>query len=298
MDKECSGGPGRLFSSQQGGQAPAVDGTGAFGAALDPAELCKCREDVNVRAQGVEVAASVKAARRPVDKERHAVAAIVAGAFLASHSRVEAWPGLRGVAGSLFPTASSRGASRGPVIGHEDEDGVFGELELIEALDELSHVVIDIGDHSIEGRHASRDPFLPVWSLVAFRYEEGAVRSIGAQVGEEGSVSVFFDEGERFFEPDIGAIPLGLFRLSITEIGVVKIIISEEVRRLADPSAAMIEGLLEPLVLRSAGVIVAKMPLAVHPGGVAVRLEDFSKGPLLSLHDRSAHDGVPDSCAG
>ena len=136
----------------------------------------------------------MKAACRPVDKEGHAVAAIVAGAFLTSHSRVEAGPGLRGIVRFLFSAASSRGASCGPVVSHEDEDGVFCKLEFIEALDELSHVVIDIGDHSVEGRHASRNPFLPVGGLVAFRYEEWPMRSIGAQVGEEGLISVLFNE--------------------------------------------------------------------------------------------------------
>ena len=60
----------------------------------------------------------------------------------------------------------------------------------------------------------------------------------------------------------------------------------------------MTEGLIESLVLRSTGIVVAQVPFAVHAGRVAARLEGLGEGQLAALHDRAAHDGMPDTRAG
>ena len=55
----------------------------------------------------------------------------------------------------------------------------------------------------------------------------------------------------------------------------------------------MTDDLLKSPIFGPEGVVVSKMPLAEHAGGVAVVCKDFPEGLLALVEHGPAHDGMP-----
>lgn len=73
---------------------------------------------------------------------------------------------------------------------------------------------------------------------------------------------VFLNEFNGFVEPDCVAITLEFFRLAVSVISVVIVIVSPVIPSVSDDTAFMDQNLLESSILRPEGIVVAKMPLA------------------------------------
>ena len=252
----------------------AIDGERAIG--LESADFGEGGKDVDVRGELGNVAALGPAFLRPVEEEGDTVAAFGVFTFAATHAGVVDFH-----------------ATDGAVVGGVNEEGVFGRADVGEFFAELADVVVDIGNHAEEGGEVAFQFRIEV--EVFLRGVEGAVGSIGGDVGEEGLFGFVlgFDEFECFVEEDIGAEAFGLHGLAVFEVGVIEVGVVPEVGRLADAAAAVDVGFLEAAVLRLVGEAVAEVPLAEDAGGVAGLAEVVGDGGFVGAEKGAAHDGVP-----
>ena len=200
--------------------------------------------------------------------------AVPCGSFPAAHSRAEV-----GIFGFLIdPTR------RGAVVGHEDQQGVFREPEFGEFFAETSEVLIDIGDHAVEFCHFIRQARMAIGLGIGIRHDVRRVWGVGGEIEKERFLAFFLNVTRCFVEPYIGAISFVLFPCAVGEIGIVVIVVSPVIRAVSNTAAEVLDHMLKPLILRSAGVVVSQMPLAYHRCGVAVGFENFRHGQLARVH--------------
>ena len=98
---------------------------------LQSTQIDECRQQIDVGRQPVDIPSARQIAARPANKDRDPVAAIVFGAFLASH------PGVVSV-------------TRGTVVGHKNQNRVLLQVQLFQLAHQPGHIVVDIGDHPVE----------------------------------------------------------------------------------------------------------------------------------------------------
>ena len=157
-----------------------------------------------------------------MDKERHAMAAVVLAAFLAAHAVV----------------VHAR-AGGGAVVRGENENGVVGQSFFFEEPPHGTDIIVDVGDHAVEVGE--------VHTLVQIRFTgslrrvHGAVRRVGAKVYEEWFFAVFHlgDEALGIIKKDIGAKALRRHGFAVMKIGAIKVGVVPEIRRLAHTAAAV-----------------------------------------------------------
>ena len=112
---------------------------------LDSAQLEQRGHEVHVAGQGVDVAPADDVPVGVADQEGHAVAAFVLGALAAAHAGVVA---ARPLAGELTVIQlDPRGRA---VVGHEDEDRIVGDTQVVEGGSQTAEVLVDVGDHAVE----------------------------------------------------------------------------------------------------------------------------------------------------
>lgn len=109
-------------------------GESEVGGIRDLADVDEGGDEVDGVGEGVDFTVLGESGGGPVDEHGDAVAAIVGGAFFSFHAGVE----------DLF-------AGCGSVIGGEDEEGVVCDSEVCEEFAGGADVIIDIGDHAVEG---------------------------------------------------------------------------------------------------------------------------------------------------
>ena len=243
---------------------------------LRVAEIEKGGDDIHKGGEGFDGALSSQLPRGPVEKEGNAVSSVVFAALGATHSGVE-------------DVASHRGA----VVSSEDEDGVVGDAQLGEDLAGASHIVVDIGDHSVVGLLGLATVGIHVHVLL--RTVERTMRGVGADVGEEGFLfrGAVPDETDSEVEEDIRAESPGGDDPAIVPVAPVKVVVVPEVGGLSHSSPTVTIDFGETTVLRSIGEVVPEVPFSEHAGGVAVVLEELSEGDLVLAQHGSAIDGVP-----
>ena len=78
---------------------------------------------------------------------------------------------------------------------------------------------------------------------------ERSVGGIGGKITEERLISVPFDEIKCILKPDICAVTGNLFGLPISKIGIVKVIVIPEIRRLGHSASPMIQCLVKSPVM-------------------------------------------------
>jgi hypothetical protein len=120
------------------------------------------------------------------------------------------------------------------------------------------------------------------------------VGGIGGQIDKEGTVAVPLDELERLVEPDVGGVAFHRLGNAVAEVSVVVEIVAEGVAHMSEDTTAVVQGLLEALVVRPQRVVVAQVPLAEHPRAVPRLREHFGDGALARRHERATHDRMPD----
>jgi hypothetical protein len=207
----------------------------------------------------------------PVDDEGDAGASFVAADFTSSEGCV-----LRVVAG-------------GSIVGHEDDDGVVGDFEAIEGVENLAERVVHAFEHGGVGFLVG----LPLFVLVVG--EEAAIRFEGSVNGVVGEIEVegllVFDRlfhsgngftGDGFGKVDFlavvffesGDVPDGL---AITPPGR-EVFVSVIGAGTADVAACDIDVEAEGLGVSSGGVLSTEVGLAGVDGAVSCLLESLWKG--------------------
>ena len=154
------------------------------------------------------------------------------------------------------------GATDRPVVRGEDKESIISRSDFSELFTELTDVVIDIGNHTKEGRNITFhirihiDVFL--WSM------ERAVRGVGGNVGKEWFFSsvLCLDKLSSLIKKYIRAETLRLHRCAVLKIGIIKVRIVPKIRSLANTSTSMDIGFLKATVLRLIGVAITKVPFS------------------------------------
>ena len=226
-----------------------------------------------------------------MDEEGDSMTTIVDGRFPTAHSGIVSFHRQaieRAVIG-IFPIKNE--TRRRPVVGHENENGILGEFEVGQFLAKASHVVIDVGDHAEEVWIGDlRVAFVRLGPF--FRNAVGAVWGVEREIEEEGLCLVFFDKAHAFAKPNIGAVALELFELSVSLVGVVKVVVAPVVGGLPDATAAMPDDILKAAILRAMGRVVTEMPFAHHAGGVARVRKEIGDGFFVPMHHRATGAGA------
>ena len=126
-----------------------------------------------------------------------------------------------------------------------------------------------------------------------------AVRCVGRDVGEERFVfrRALTDEALGLGEEHIGAESLGGNHAAVVIVTAIEVGVVPEIRRLADSAAAVAIDLGESAVFGTIWEIIAEMPFAKKPGGIAGVLEHLSERDLVLAQHRAAVHRVPDAGA-
>ncbi len=228
----------------------------------------------------VHVPAAADVPSRPTDEERHAMPAFVFGTLLPAHAGVEA----------AFLCAGG-----GSVVRGENENRVVSQTKFLELLLHPRNVLVNVGNHPVKlGPRRGNTHFLVGFGVFGIN-SKGTVRRIGGKVNQKRLVFVFLDEFHGSIEPNVGAIFLESFKNPVVPIGIAEIIVAPIVGRLHHAAAAVDQDFLKPLVLGSAGVIVPQMPLAEDPRFVTGLGKYLGERDFIGVHQRAAHDRVPNS---
>ena len=217
----------------------------------------------------------------PMHEQRHTVSTFIRRPFFTAHSGVISCPD------ELLRIQVASG--RGTVIGHEDKDGVFLKPQDSEMVPEPCHVVVNIGDHPPEIRAVAFHTFPSVNLTVGIGDTEGPVWRIRREVAEKRTVLIAFslslNERHRLLKPDIRAVTIkGLFR-TVSEIGVIEIVVAPVIRGLTDAATAVVEGFVETSVVWTEGVVIAEMPFPEHTRLIAVASEDIRHRDLVTAQE-------------
>ncbi|OPZ09032.1 MAG: hypothetical protein BWZ10_02596 [candidate division BRC1 bacterium ADurb.BinA364] len=212
--------------------------------------------------------------------------------FRASHAGVPALPGCARRRAPANACAAGRA-----VVGHENQNRVFGQAPFLQAGHQAADVFVDVLDHAVELGHRFRHAAFDVGLAVFFGDIQRTVRRVGRNIGEERPVFVSLDELQGRPEKHVGAVaPIGL-PLAVVAQHVVEVIVAPVVRTLADSAAAMDQDLLEAAILRTERIIVAQVPLAEDSRAIARRGKNIGHGRFAGLQHRAPHDGVPNADA-
>ena len=281
LEVERAVGPLDLAPLQQRQDAPPVE-LDAF-RRLGAACLQQRGHDVDVRGDLFDLAPGLEA-RGPAHEERGADAPFVDAPLAGPHARVVA-------------------LAVGAVVGQEDDDGVFGQAELVEPGQEPADVVVDVLDHAedlggilghvpplvaggreVVGLHA--EVFVGLGVLLGNL--ERPVGTVVGQVDEEGLAAVLPDVVDGRRGEDVGAVALGFDPLGIVQQRGVEVAVVRRPGGLAEPAAGVDERLLEALIPGPHRVAVAQVPLAEDGGAVARGAQHFGQGDLVGVHHRPA----------
>ena len=191
------------------------------------------------------------------------------------------------------PCASSSTPGGGAVVGHEHDDGVVGESELVEPAQQEAEVVVDVGDHAVEaGAVLVRGGVRVGGGVVRFDVER-AVRGVGGNVAVERLLAVLFDEAQALAEEHVGAVALELPRHAVHVVGVIEVVVAPGVADVADAAAVVVHGAFEAALVGPERLAVAQVPLAELAGAVAGLAQGVGQGPLVLAQQRAPADGVP-----
>jgi hypothetical protein len=186
----------------------------------------------------------------------------------------------------------------GSVVGHEDHDRVAVQAQFVEALQETSDIVVDVGDHAVHARCRVVQTLLRVGQTVRVGHLEWRVWGVVGHVGEERTVTVALDEIERAVGEDVGTVALRADQAPVVQDE--RIEVARAVRRigrLTEAAPANHHGLVEALVARIERVVVAQMPLAEDARVVPRILQPLGQRHFVLVHQRPAEERVHDARA-
>ena len=132
-------------------------------------------------------------------------------------------------------------------------------------LDQLSEILVDVGDHAVEGGFRII-VLICVWRCIAIVHQVRFVGRIGRNVAQEGLVPIVLYEAHGLVEPDVGAIARVVDRPAVVEVDVVE-------------------------------VVVSQMLLTEHPGAVTAAGKEIGHCHLVSSQNGPAPAGGPGAVA-
>lgn len=213
---------------------------------------------------------------------------------------------------SAHPAVKNPGG-HGSVICREDEDGIFSDPAGSKKLPQAADVAVDVGDHA--KIVAIGDPifagvlFQRVIRMIRERFfvevskllgcVHRAVGGIGRDHSKKGLAggSPRCDELPGRSKPDVGAVTVVFLRHAIVPVGVVKVCIVPEVRRLSYATPSVPDHLVKAAFFRAIRVIVPEVPLPEKPSRIAGIGKNITHGDFIHPQHRAPLDGVPDSGA-
>ena len=248
----------------------------------DAGELAEGGEEIDGAGDAGAVDAASGDLAGPADEAERADAAFVHGAFAGAERAGAAGTGVGGIGDAVV---------FGAVVAGEEEEGVLGELEFVEAVEQAADLGVEVGEGGAEDLHLAAEVFGAgevvfhpgaVAGLVGGGGEVGinsellgggleqGVGEEGPGVDVEGLVAVGADEGEGFVDDELGGAG--------AEVGLGGFV--------AQGGAVGVDGLggVEAVGLRggSAGA-AAEVPFAKVRGGVAGGLEEAGEGGDLGV---------------
>ena len=163
-----------------------------------------------------------------------------------------------------------------PVVGGENDEGVVGDLEIIERLEDLSDGGVHGFDHAGVGR-VIVGFVAGLFGVLGFEFLgrlNGGVHRVEGEVDEEGGLGVLLNPAR-----DIAAEALGEM-LSFRSVFEVGIFVGREVGLGMSPGGAAKVGVEAVL-----GRVFGEMPFARDAGAVAAGLESFAEGGEFRIKD-------------
>ena len=134
------------------------------------------RQHVDMKTHFVDVPSALETAAGPPEEEGHAMTTVVVGALLAPHPRV--------VSPHRVLVLVEFAAPGTPVVGHEDQDGVFLQAPFGKRSSQAAEVLVDVRDHAAEFR--LRHVRVAAVGLGVFLgHEIRGVRGVGGEIDEE-----------------------------------------------------------------------------------------------------------------
>ena len=227
---------------------------------VNSAHLKQRRQDVRAMGQFVNIAGFVQPGRRPAQEEWYSMAAVVVFGLMPAHAGIE-----------------NSVTARGPVIAHEDQDGVVPQAAFLEELLQAPHGGVELGDHAQE---------LVALALVRIFlvHDQWNMRDVGGQVAEERSSAVLLlvHPFHGLVKPDIGTVPLVRLSYAVVFVYVIVVVVGPVIGHGGYPPCPMMDRLIEPAILRPVGMVVAEVPFSEMAGGIAAGSEDVGQGRYLA----------------
>src|SRR6185369_14696267 len=128
-----------------------------------------------------------------------AMASFLRRAFAAAHPGVVTADEIAVVATEI----GKRRAAGGAVVGHENEERVVGELQLLETRSQAADVVIDVGNHPVKrGEFFVAVDFVDIRSGPFFGDAVRSVRSVRREINEKRLLAMGFNKPRRLAEKD------------------------------------------------------------------------------------------------
>ena len=260
---------------------------------LRPRQRGQRRQNVDVRGDRADVVVGRDFAV-PTHEKRHADAAFIRGTLQPLHVRVvEREPFGHRLA---RPAGTAAGHA---VVAHENHHGVLHQLPFVQFFQQAAHVFVDVLDHPVKpGGFALKPAFCELFR-VRGRGDERPVRRIGGDVGEERRIAVLdaLNPAHPSGVEQVRAIALGFHEAAVVanhgvEIFVARRISAGAIVGLADPARAMDECFVETALMRLVRLLIAQMPFAENPGGVAGGLEHLRQRRRIQRHPLALQNGV------
>ena len=226
---------------------------------------------------GLNIPTPFNACLFPTNEEGYAMAAFILGTLVAPHACIE----YAGTMGSA-------------IVGHEDQDCILTQVPGFQFLFQHPQVVVDVGDHAIEGLLLFTEfAFIPVAVVIFFSYIQRAVGRVGGKVNEKGLFPVVVYELYGLIKVYIGAIAFELFWLPVSEVMVIKIIVVPVIGRLAYTTASMIYSFIEAPVMGKVGVGISQVSFAEHAGCITVPVKDLGHADESFTEQVTSSNGMP-----
>ena len=167
-------------------------------------------------------------------------------------------------------------AAEGSVVGGEDDEGVFGEFEFVEGVEDLSDGTVHGFDHGgVFGVVVTSVAFLALVFLSEFFGGlDGGVDGVEGEVNEEGGGGVFLNPACDFAAEALGEV--FAFR-AVFEVGV---FVGGEVGFGMSPGGAAEIG-VEAIL----GGVFREVPFSGDAGAVALFFESFGDGDEFGVED-------------